>query len=111
MESAKAQSCEASEKHAKETKQPQSKPTPAAPDQVPSVSASTEAKPLSPVSEPTPANDPAPSTDPAPPQDPKPIKNQESKGDDPGQSAGPPPVVRQNSRRVPPGGHTSGGFW
>ena len=61
-------------------------------------------KPSPPWSEPTTVTNQAPSQDPAP------VKIQEDQGDASGHSA-PPPVVRQNSRRVPPGGHTSGGFW
>ena len=96
----------------KETKQPEQKSAPASIEKVsadPDQTATSATMPPSPVSEPAPANDKAPSKDPAP------VKIQETDGGDQGDqgtaASAPPPVVRQNSRRVPPGGHTSGGFW
>merc|ERR1711971_1103019 len=98
-----------------DTKQPDPKPAPASVDKISPVPDSTKTsstvpdgpKPQSTVPDSVPDNTkpPSPVSEPVPAQDPAPVKNQETQGD------APPPVVRQNSRRVPPGGHTSGGFW
>merc|ERR1711971_1180094 len=110
-----------------DTKQPDPKPAPASVDKISPVPDSADVKPPSTVPDSVPGSTKPQSTvpdstktsstvpdgpkpqspvsEPVPAQDPAPVKNQETQGD------APPPVVRQNSRRVPPGGHTSGGFW
>merc|ERR1711971_886465 len=98
-----------------DTKHSEPKPAPASLDKISPVPDSADAKPPSTVPDSADAKPPStvpdstkpqsPGSEPVTAQDPAPVKIQETQGD------APPPVVRQNSRRVPPGGHTSGGFW